>query len=104
LWRKSQEVNAEKAKYVVMSGDQNAGRSHSIKTDNSSLESVEQFRFLGTTVADQNSIQEEIKCSWSQGMLAVIRCRIFFFFHFAIQKYKDEDTQNCNFACCFVWV
>jgi hypothetical protein len=25
-------------------------------------------------------------------------------FQFAIQKYKDEDIQNYNFACCFVWV
>ena len=31
------EVNADKSKYVVMSQDQNEGRSHSIKTDNSSL-------------------------------------------------------------------
>jgi len=29
------EVNADKAKYMVTSRDQNAGRSHSIKTDNS---------------------------------------------------------------------
>jgi hypothetical protein len=25
-------------------------------------------------------------------------------FQFAIQKYKDLGIQNCNFACCFVWV
>jgi hypothetical protein len=30
------EVNADKTKYMVMSRDQNAGRSHNIKTDNSS--------------------------------------------------------------------
>jgi len=29
------EVNADKTKYMVMSRDQNAGRSHSMKTDNS---------------------------------------------------------------------
>jgi len=32
------EVNADKTKYMVMSRDQNAGRSHSIKNDNSSFE------------------------------------------------------------------
>jgi len=32
------EVNADKTKYMVMSRDQNAGGSHFIKTDNSSLE------------------------------------------------------------------
>jgi hypothetical protein len=29
----------------------------------------------------------------SQGLLAIIRCRIFVF-HFAIQKYKNEDIQT----------
>ena len=31
------EVNADKTKYLVMSRDQNAGRSHNMKTDNSCL-------------------------------------------------------------------
>jgi hypothetical protein len=38
---------------------------------------VEEFKYLGTTLKIQNSIQEEIKADWSQGMLAIIRCRIF---------------------------
>ena len=28
----------------------------------------------------------------------------YFIFQCAIQKYKDQDIQNYNFACCFVWV
>jgi hypothetical protein len=55
------EVNADKTKYMVMSRDQNAGRSHSIKIDKSSFESVGEFRYFGTTLTDQNSIQEGIK-------------------------------------------
>jgi len=27
-----------------------------------------------------------------------------FVFQFATQKYKDQDTQDYDFACCFVWV
>jgi hypothetical protein len=54
------EVNADKTKYVVMSRDQNAGRSHNIKIDNSSFERVEQFIYLGINLTNQNSIQEEI--------------------------------------------
>jgi len=46
---------------MVMSGDQNAVRSHNMKTDNNSIERVEQFKYLGTTLTNQNSIQEEIK-------------------------------------------
>ena len=32
-----------------------------MKFDNSSIERVEQFKYLGTTITDQNYIQEEIK-------------------------------------------
>ena len=61
------EANADKTKYRVVSRDQNAGRSHSRKTDNSSFERVEEFRYLGTTLTNQNSIQEEIKSRWKSG-------------------------------------
>jgi len=43
------EVNADKTKYMFMSGDQNAGRSHNIKTDNSSFERAEHFKYLEQT-------------------------------------------------------
>jgi len=55
------EVNADKTKYMIMSRDQNAGRSHSMKTDNSSIERVDEFKYLGTKLTNKNSIQEEIK-------------------------------------------
>ena len=55
------EVNADKTKNMIMSRDQNAGRSHSMKTDNSSIERVEEFKYLGKTLSNKNSIQEEIK-------------------------------------------
>jgi len=44
-----------------MSLDQNAGRSHIIKIDDSSLERLEEFIYLRTNLVNQNSIQEEIK-------------------------------------------
>ena len=56
------EVNADKTKYMVMSPDRNAGRGRSVKIDNSSIERVEEFKYLATTLTNQNSIQEEIKC------------------------------------------
>ena len=54
------EVNADKTKYMIMSRDQNAGRSHSMKIDNRSIERVEEFKYFGTTLTNKNSIQEEI--------------------------------------------
>ena len=46
---------------MVMSREQTAGLSHTMKADNSSIERVEEFKYLGTTLTNQNSIQEEIK-------------------------------------------
>jgi hypothetical protein len=39
------EVNVDKTKYMIMSRDQNVGRSHSVKIDNSSIERVEEFKY-----------------------------------------------------------
>jgi hypothetical protein len=50
------EVNCDKTKCMVMSGDQNSGRSHNMKTDNSTFERVEYLKYLGTTLTGQNSI------------------------------------------------
>ena len=61
------EVNADKTKYMVMSRDRNAGRGYSVKTDNTSIERVEEFKYLGTTLTHQNSIQEEIKSRLKSG-------------------------------------
>ena len=61
------EVNADKTKYMFMSRNQNAGRGHSMKNDNSSFERVDEFKYLGTTLTNQNSIQEEIKSRLKSG-------------------------------------
>ena len=34
---------------------------HNVRTDNSTFERVEEFEYLGTTLTNQNAIQEEIK-------------------------------------------
>jgi len=46
---------------MVMSRDRNFGRSHDIKIENSSFESVEEFKYLGTILTNQNYILEDIK-------------------------------------------
>jgi len=52
-------VNAEKAKYVVMYREQNAGQNHNTKIGNESFESVVQFRYFETTPTNKNYIREE---------------------------------------------
>jgi hypothetical protein len=44
-----------------------------VQIGNSAFGRVEEFKYLGTNLKNQNSIQEEIKADQSQGMLAIIR-------------------------------
>ena len=55
------EVNVHKTKYIVMPRDQNAERSHNMKTDSSSFDMVEELKYLGTNLTNKNFVQEEIK-------------------------------------------
>ena len=52
---------------MVMSRDQNAGRNHCVRIDNSTFERVDEFKYLGTTLTNQNSIQDEIKSRLRSG-------------------------------------
>jgi hypothetical protein len=61
------EISADKTKYMVMSRDQNAGRIHSVRIDNSTFEKVEEFKYLGTNLTHQNSIAEKIKSRLRSG-------------------------------------
>jgi hypothetical protein len=53
------EINIEKTKYMLLSRHQNAGQNRDMKIANRSFENVSQFKYLGTTVTNQNLIQEE---------------------------------------------
>jgi len=52
---------------MVMSRDQNAGPIHSVRIYNSTFERVEEFKYLGTTLTNQNCIAEEIKSRLRSG-------------------------------------
>jgi hypothetical protein len=83
-----------------MSRDQNAGQNHNVKIENKFFERAEQFRYLGTTPTNQNSIQEEIKSRLKSGNAGFHSMPNLLNFPFAVQNYKD--IPNCSFACCFV--
>jgi len=61
------EVSADKTKYMVMSGDRNAARIHSVRMINNTFERVEEFKYLGRNVTNQNAIQEENKSRLRSG-------------------------------------
>ena len=61
------EVSADKTNFMIMSRDQYAGRNNSVRIDNSTFERVEDFKYLGTTLTNQNPIPEEIKSRLRSG-------------------------------------
>jgi hypothetical protein len=61
------EVNAEKTKYMLLSPYQNARQNYNIKIGDRSFENAVQFKYLGTTVTNQNLIREEIKRRLNSG-------------------------------------
>jgi hypothetical protein len=61
------EINIEKTKYMLLSHHQNVGQNRVIKTANTSFENLSQFKYLGTTVTNQNLIRKEIKRRLNSG-------------------------------------
>ena len=88
---------------MVMSRDQNAGRIHSVRIDNSTFERVEEFKYFGTTLTNQNSIAEEIKNRLRSGNAChhsvqnLLSSRLLF-------KNLKIKIYRTNFSCCFVLV
>jgi hypothetical protein len=55
------EINLEKTKYMLLSRHQNVCQNRDIKISYRSIKNVSQFKYLRTTVTNQNLIQEEFK-------------------------------------------
>jgi hypothetical protein len=61
------EINAEKTEYMIMSPHPNSGQNQNIRTANESFENVERFKYLGTTLTNQNDIHDEIMSRLNSG-------------------------------------
>jgi hypothetical protein len=53
------EVNSEKTKYMFLSRLQTAGQSNYIRVDNKYFEKVAKFKYLGSTLTDQNEFMRK---------------------------------------------
>jgi hypothetical protein len=61
------EINAEKTKYMTISRHQNSGQNKNISIANESFENVAKFKYLGTTLTNQNDIHDEIESRLNSG-------------------------------------
>ena len=87
----SNSVSADKTKYMVMSRDQNAGRIHCVRTYVSTFERVEEFKYLGTSLTNQNSIAEEIKSRLRSGNACYHSVQNVLSSRLPSKKCKDQD-------------
>jgi len=94
------EVNADKTKYVFKSRDQNARRSQNIKTDNSFFEKMEEFRYLGTTLTNHISFQEEIKSRLKSGNACYHSVQNFLYSSLLSKTLKIKIYRTTIFFCC----
>jgi hypothetical protein len=94
------EVNVSKTTYMVLSQNQHAERSHRMKNDNSYFERVEEFKYLGTTLTNQNSIQEEVKGRLKPGNACyhLVQNRLY-----SSLLSKNLKIKISDFAFCFEW-
>jgi hypothetical protein len=78
------EVNADKTKYMFMSRYYNARGSDNIKIYNSFFEMVQELRYLGTTLKNQNYTQKKIKNRFKSGNICYHSVQNLFIFQAAI--------------------
>jgi hypothetical protein len=87
---------------MLLSRHQNAGKKHGIKIANRGFENVAEFKYLGTTVRNQNLIQEEIKRRSNMGNACYHSVQNLL----SSRLLSKNITRICetNFSCGSVWV
>jgi hypothetical protein len=80
-----------------MSQDQNAGQSHNIQN-----EGVEEFKYLGTTLMNKNSIQEEIKSRLKLGNACYHLVQNLLSSSMKPKNIKIKIHRTIKFACCLI--
>jgi hypothetical protein len=86
------EINAEKTK--IISCHPNSGQNQNIRIANESFEKVAKYKYLGTTLTNQNDIHDEIKSRLNSGNACYYSVQNLF------SSCLVSKNQNCNFASC----
>jgi hypothetical protein len=98
----SLEVDTEKTKYMLLSRHQNAGQIYDITIANRSFENVAQFKYVGSTVTNQNLFQEDCKRRLNSSSDCYHSVQKLLFYSLMCKNIKKYIKYN--FACGSVWV
>jgi hypothetical protein len=98
------EINAEKTKYMIMSRYPNSGQNKNIRIANESFGNVAKFKYLGTTLKNQNDIHDEIKSRLNSGNACYHSVQNLLCSRPISKNLKIKIYKTCNFAGCTVWV
>jgi hypothetical protein len=90
---------------MLLSRRQKAGQNWDTKIASRSFENVSQFKCLGTTVTNQNLIQEEIKRRLNSDNARYLSFGLEpSVFSSDVENSKSQNIQDDNFACGSVWL
>jgi hypothetical protein len=95
------EINTEKTKYMIVSRYPNSGQNQNIRTANESFENVAKFKYLGTTLTNQNDIHDEIKSRLNSGNACYYSVQNLLSSHLLSKNLKIR-IHKTNFASCTV--
>jgi hypothetical protein len=82
------EINAEKTKYMIISHP-NSGQNQNVRIAKESFEKVAKFKYLGTTLTNQNDIHDEIKSRLNLGNACYYSVQNILSSHLISKKPKD---------------